>query len=52
LAEVGKDIGKESCAFTDFPKEEAGIYQNLSEENTRAVLAVKLIQLLKLRKDA
>ena len=51
FAEVGKDLGKEFPAITNFPKEEGGIYQNLSNENTRAVLAVKLIQLLKLKRD-
>lgn len=51
FAEVGKDLGKEFPMNTDFPKEEGGIYQNLTNENTRAILAVKLIQLLKLRKD-
>ena len=51
FAEVGKDLGKEFPAITEFPKEEGGIYHNLSNENTRAVLSVKLIQLLKLKKD-
>lgn len=49
-SEVGKTIGKEAPPVTDYPKDLDFLNiltQNV--ENLRAVLAVKLIQLLKLK---
>jgi len=51
LSEIGKDIGKEAPLVTEYPKDEPYLYLQ-TDEYKRAVLAVKLIQLLKLKKDA
>ena len=52
-SEIGKTIGKEAPAVNDYPKDHdfLGIVTQ-NRENLRAVLAVKLIQLLKLKSQA